>query len=39
MGPKRAVARAPSLADLRLILADELATESERREFLAQFSN
>jgi hypothetical protein len=36
---KRAVARAPSLADLRLILADELATESERREFLAQFSN
>ncbi len=39
MGPNRAVARAPSLADLRLILADELATESERREFLAQFSN
>jgi hypothetical protein len=35
---KRAASRAGSLADLRLNLADELATERERREFLARVS-
>jgi len=36
---KRAAAHAANLADLRASLAGELATEPERRQFLAQFPN